>query len=98
MINLIPKLILKVLANRLRAVLPDLISGKQTAFIHGRQISENFVATRELLHHISTGGKPVIFAKIDLRKAFDIVEWGFLTNVLTARGFPSRWIEWLPSL
>lgn len=36
---LIPKLIAKVLSNRLRLKLPELISPNQTAFVHGRQIS-----------------------------------------------------------
>lgn len=45
-INLLPKLISKILSNRLRLVLPDLIFPYQTTFVHGRQISENFVTTR----------------------------------------------------
>lgn len=44
-INIIPKLIAKVLANRLSVRMPDLISPKQTAFIHGRQIMKNFITT-----------------------------------------------------
>lgn len=97
-LNLIPKLISKVLANRLRVVLPDLISRNQTCFIQGRQIAENFVTTRELLQHITHEGKPVVFAKIDFKKAFDSIEWSFLTTVLQARGFPNRWIQWLITL
>lgn len=97
-INLIPKLISKVLSNRLRRVLPDLISCRQTAFIHGRHISKNFVATREMLQHVAQGGKPAIFAKIDFKKAFDTVEWVFLKQVMTARGFPDRWIAWLGTI
>lgn len=72
-LNLIPKLISKVLSNRLRQYLPDLISPNQTAFVHGRQISENFVATRELLHHVSQGQSRAVFLKVDFRKAFDSV-------------------------
>lgn len=94
-INIIPKLISKVLSNRLRLVLPDLISPKQTAFVHGRQISENFVTTRELLHHVGFSGAPAIFAKVDFRKAFDTIEWVFLEKVMVARGFPEKWIVWM---
>lgn len=35
-LNLVPKLIAKILSNRLRRRLPDLISPNQTAFVHGR--------------------------------------------------------------
>lgn len=52
-ISLIPKLISKVLSNRLRMWLPKLISANQTAFVKDRHIAESFIATREILHHIS---------------------------------------------
>lgn len=39
-----------------------------------------------------------MFAKIDFSKAFDSVHWSFLTNVMQARGFPSRWINWINTL
>lgn len=97
-INLIPKLISKVLSNRLRWRLPDLIFNRQTAFVHGRQIFENFITTRELLHHIAYAKEKAIFAKVDFRKAFDTLEWPFLMAVMTARGFPARWIGWVNSL
>lgn len=97
-LSLIPKLISKVLSNRLRFLLPDLISTNQTAFVHGRQISENFVSTREILHHVSQTDNPAIFAKIDFKKAFDSVEWPFLVSIMQARGFPVRWISWMQVL
>ena len=70
----------------------------QTAFIRGRQITDNFVATRELLHHLSTTKKKAVFVKLDFAKAFDTVEWPFLVQVLEARGFPNRWIAWVKAL
>lgn len=96
--NAIPKLISKILANRLRLVLPDLISSNQTAFIQGRQITENFNATREMLHHISKSGKSACFIKIDFAKAFDSENWTYLRNVMLARGFPERWVKWIEHL
>ena len=72
-INLVPKLIAKVLSNRLRAFLPQLISPNQTAFVKGRHIAENFISTREILQHISSSGRSAVFAKIDFSKAFDSV-------------------------
>ena len=80
-INVIPKLISKILSNRLRQKMPELISARQTAFISGRQISENFIATREVLQHIKKSGRPGIFLKLDFAKAFDSIEWDFLTQI-----------------
>lgn len=94
-INIIPKIISKVLANRLSGSLPVLISTRQSAFLKGRFISENFIATRELLHHTAHTKRPAIFTKIDFSKAFDSLNWDFLYEVLKVRGFPVRWIGWI---
>lgn len=96
--NVIPKLISKILANRLRRVLPELISSSQTAFIQGRQITENFNATREMLQHIASTGKSACFIKIDFSKAFDSVNWSYLQVVMATRGFPVRWLRWIQHL
>lgn len=94
-INAVPKLISKILANRLRGVLSDLISPCQTAFVQGRQISDNFNATREILHHLAKTGNPIMFVKIDFAKAFDSVNWMFLFDIMQSRGFPDNWIKWI---
>lgn len=36
--------------------------------------------------------------KVDLAKAFDIVAWSFLLEVLTHIGFPHRWRKWISAL
>lgn len=97
-INMILKLITKVLSNRLRVVLLDLISTQQTAFTRDRHIAENFLATREILQHVSESGKKAVFAKIDFAKAFDSIDWNFLTRVMEARGFPNRWVLWIQTI
>lgn len=66
--NAILNLVSKILANRLRDFLPVLIVQTQTAFIGGRQISENFNATREILHHISESGRPACSLNWTLRR------------------------------
>lgn len=97
-VNLLPKLISKVLSNRLRQFLPDIISTEQTAFIKNRHIAESFLATRELLQHIHKSGQPAIFVKIDFSKAFDSINWQFLMKIMKVRGFPKRWIDWIGSI
>lgn len=96
--NVVPKLISKLLANRLRGFLPHLISPNQTAFVQGQQIMENFNSTREILNHISKSGNSACFIKLDFAKAFDSVNWEYLRRVLIARGFPERWIRWIENL
>lgn len=88
--NVVPKLLSKILTNRLRYKMPGLISANQTAFIQGRQITDNFVPTREILRYISSFKRSAIFMKIDFAKAFDSIDSEFLFNLMSARGFPIR--------
>ncbi|XP_059436088.1 uncharacterized protein LOC132169016 [Corylus avellana] len=86
----------EVIANRLKMVLPHIISQTQSAFIPGRLITDNVLAAYETLHtmHSRMRGKQGYMAvKIDMSKAYDQVEWGFLKVVMERMGFTRNWIE-----
>ena len=90
------KCISKVLANRVKRVLPSLIDKAQSAFIKGRHISDNILLTQELMrnyHRKDSPGRCAI--KVDLKKAFDTVRWDFLLDLLSALRFPGRMIGWI---
>lgn len=70
----------------------DCVSHNQGAFLEGRWIAENIKIAHEVLHkvkkHRSDNGLMVI--KINLKKAYDHLEWGFLEGVLGSWGFSTK--------
>lgn len=94
--NAIYKLISKVLANRLKAVLLEIISHTQSTFIPGRLITDNILAAYETMHsmQIRMWSKTGFMGlKLNMSKAYDKVEWAFLEADMFRMGFASRWIN-----
>lgn len=50
--NVLVKVITKVVANRLKEVLGDIISETHSAFIPGRLISDNIMVSYEVMHYL----------------------------------------------
>jgi hypothetical protein len=48
--NIVYKIITKILANRLKSMLPKIISPMQSAFVPSKNIQDNTILTHELLH------------------------------------------------
>ncbi|CAM8904265.1 unnamed protein product [Rhodiola kirilowii] len=81
--NVIYKIISSLLASRLKEVLPDIIDPAQGAFIKERLIVGNICLAQQLLNGYGRKNISERMAwKIDLRKAYDTIDWGFLTAML----------------
>ena len=72
------KILAKVLAFRLKKVLPSVIHEDQSGFISGRYIGENIRLFIDVLHYFKINDIPGLVLSIDFEKAFDKVEWEFL--------------------
>jgi len=93
--NVLYKLVTKVIANRLKEVLPTIISDNQSTFTPGRMIINNVLIAFEVFHSIHchsrvNGGMAI---KLGMSKAYDRVEWLFLRKVMLKMGFSQRWVS-----
>jgi len=88
------KIIAKVLAERLKQVVNKVVN-KQMAFIKGRQIMDAALIASECVDTRVRGEKAGILCKLDLEKAYDHVNWGFLLNILRQMGFGDKWLKWI---
>lgn len=73
LLNVIYKIITKVLTIRLTAVAGKVISQCQTAFIPGRNILEGVVIIQEFLHDLRHSKTAGVILKLDFEKAYDKV-------------------------
>lgn len=94
--NVIYKCISKIMATRLKTILADIVNPSQSAFVPGRQISDNILLTQELMHNYHLDRGPARCAlKVDLRKAFDTISWDFIIRGLQAIGTPDCMVGWI---
>lgn len=94
--NTVYKLISKIMANRIKPILNKIISPNQSAFLSGRQITDNIIIAHELIHSMKTSKekkKGYLALKLDLSKAFDRVEWTFISKALLSFGFNENWVH-----
>ncbi|KAL9659621.1 hypothetical protein QQ045_024428 [Rhodiola kirilowii] len=94
--NVIMKIITKVLANRLKTFLPNIISPSQSAFIQGRLITDNIIVAHEVSHFLKGRNSQktgYLSLKLDLSKAFDRVDWRFLKEIMLKMDFDEAWVS-----
>ncbi|KAL0455583.1 UNVERIFIED_CONTAM: hypothetical protein Slati_0897500 [Sesamum latifolium] len=94
--NVIYKVITKIMVTRMKGVLHKLIDPSQNAFVPGQNISDNILLVQELfLEYNQKRLPPRCALKVDLRKAYDTVEWDLLTATLKLFKFPVVFIHWV---
>ena len=90
------KIIAKVMANRLKRILDEIIHNDQTGFLKGRNIGCNVRSIIDLVDYCDANNLPGSIVLLDIEKAFDSVEHDYLFEVLKAFSLGSNSNENLP--
>ncbi|KAL0444877.1 UNVERIFIED_CONTAM: Retrovirus-related Pol polyprotein from type-1 retrotransposable element R2 [Sesamum latifolium] len=94
--NVLYMAITKIIVQRMHDVMGKIVSPSQNAFVPGRRISNNILIGQELFHGYNRQNLPPRCAlKVDLRKAYDTLEWDFIHAMLYVFGFPEKLIMWI---
>ncbi|KAL9663675.1 hypothetical protein QQ045_019066 [Rhodiola kirilowii] len=90
------KVVAKAITARLQVILPEVISFEQSAFVKNRLITDNFIVAHECAHYIrkqTKGRKCFASLKLDIAKAYDRIDWNFLSCILLQLGFHQVWVS-----
>lgn len=99
-------IVAKIISERLKRILPQIISDTQGAFVSGQLITDNIIVAHELVHGLRTNrnvAENFMAIKTDISKAYDRVEWSFLEKLMKngaligtgSVGWCLVWVQWL---
>ena len=90
------KMLARILANRLRIVVEDLIGPEQNYAMKGRSIQNNLHLTREIIEGVEDDTDAALIS-LDQSNAFDRVNHRFLAAVLET-GYEPKFRRWISIL
>ena len=89
------KIVAKALSIRLLRVIAVVVSPDQSCGIPGRFMGENVRLLHDVVDYSSSEGVSGAILSLDQEKAFDRVEWSYLTKVLVRMGFGESFRSWV---
>ena len=89
------KIIAKLIAERLKIILPKIISESQVGFIKGRNIAQAIRAINDIIEYHETNMKEGYLLAIDFQKCFDSVSHTYVKYAMQKFGFKENLIKWV---
>jgi hypothetical protein len=77
--NVDSKMLSGALANRLKPLIPKIVSREQLGFVQGRQITDGTKLLRLLTEEVKCKGEDALLAAVDFEKAFDSIEHTYIS-------------------
>ncbi|KAL3691489.1 hypothetical protein R1sor_005140 [Riccia sorocarpa] len=92
------KIIARIIAQRLKPMLPGIVDSQQTGFVAGRSIVENVLSLRLAQEWAAVTTQKVMFVRLDFQKAYDRVSYNYLWETLSATGLDLENIQRIQGL
>ncbi|CAI5959372.1 unnamed protein product [Closterium sp. NIES-65] len=92
------KIVAKLLANRMKGVLSQVISRNQFGFVPGRRLADAVKTVADTIDAAITEKEDWYLLLVDFQKAYDSVSRPFLFRTLERMGFPETFIRWAKGL
>lgn len=95
--NVSYKIISKLLTNHLKQIIHKIVGKEQSAFLAGKSCFDNIIAAQKIVHSLESEirNPPRMILKVDIAKAYDMVEWEAVLATLHLMNFPVLWISWI---
>ena len=75
-------IISKFIANRLKPLLPILVSQEQNGYVERRKILNNIIQAQEVVHSLKSNKKAGMAIQLDLAKSYDKLSWSYIREVI----------------
>ena len=98
LLNVDAKILAKLLADRLKSVLGDLIGPEQNAYVEGRNIHDGIRLIEQVIEYAEKRKDKAAVLAIDFKKAFDSISHEYLWRVLEKMGFGPHLIHMIQTL
>nr|GEZ50427.1 protein kinase-like domain, beta-lactamase/transpeptidase-like protein [Tanacetum cinerariifolium] len=76
------KIIAKMLAERVKRVVGNVVGEEQNAFIKGRFIHDGVLIANETMEYLKKKKEKNLIFKVDFEKAYDSINWRFLLDIM----------------
>ena len=92
--NTLYKLLSRIIVQRLKPFMTEVINPCQAGFVPGRRTSDNIIIVQEAIPTLIScrGRTRYVALKLDLEKAYDRLEWPFIRETLEFFQVPSTFI------
>ncbi|KAL3699367.1 hypothetical protein R1sor_017389 [Riccia sorocarpa] len=98
LLPLIYKIAARILAARIKPLIPTLVDEEQVGFVDGRSTTDNILCLKLSQELARERNQPSIFCKLDFSKAFDRLQHEFLWETMRQMNFGAEYIQLVQGL